>query len=134
MKAKPTLYAPAERASDTTIQNQVKSIFNTDYLQKLYDAVSEIIIILNKERQIVFCNHQLFDALNIKKKYQFMVFDPVRSLIALMPLKQIADVGRRSFAGNVALSMLFFPARRGKLMFRNVESFKKTPAMHWISS
>lgn len=68
MKATPSLYAPAERASDTTIRNQVKSIFNLDYLQKLYDAVSEIIVILNKERQIVFCNQQLLDTLNIQNK------------------------------------------------------------------
>lgn len=56
-----TEFAPAERASEETIKNQVESILNASYLQKLYAAVSDIILILNKERQIVFFNPNLLD-------------------------------------------------------------------------
>ncbi|MBF0413159.1 MAG: PAS domain-containing sensor histidine kinase [Desulfamplus sp.] len=56
-----TEFAPAERATEETIKNQVESILNASYLQKLYSAVSDIVLILNKERQIVFFNPNLLD-------------------------------------------------------------------------
>jgi signal transduction histidine kinase len=52
-----TLYAPAARATITTISEQ-NEIFNQNKLLcKVVDAVPEIILILNKERQIIFANH-----------------------------------------------------------------------------
>ncbi|MBF0226211.1 MAG: HAMP domain-containing histidine kinase [Desulfobacterales bacterium] len=60
-----TNFAPAEKASKETINNQIKSIFNEEYIKSLYSAVSDIVLILNHERQIIYSNHNLLDFLNI---------------------------------------------------------------------
>ena len=59
----PTQHAPAERAPDTTIEKQSQNIINNKILNELYSAISEILVILNKERQIVFHNKNLLEKL-----------------------------------------------------------------------
>ena len=52
-----SLYAPARRSDKDTIDRQKKLL--ADYygsLRQLYDAVSELILIVNQDRQIVFFN------------------------------------------------------------------------------
>ena len=51
------------KASKETIDRQVKLLTKTPFLRLLCDSVNEIIIILNKERQIVFFNKNLVSAL-----------------------------------------------------------------------
>ena len=63
-----TQFAPAERASKQEIENQEKSLKDFPLLQKLYDAVSEAVLILNKERQIVFYNKGLQKLLKFNDK------------------------------------------------------------------
>jgi len=61
-----TQHAPAERASSETIERQAKSILDIEYLQELYAAVSDIVLIINKERQIIMCNDNLLNALGFE--------------------------------------------------------------------
>ena len=48
--------APAVRAPQERVRRQAKALLDTPLVQQLYDAVSEIVVILNRERQIVFAN------------------------------------------------------------------------------
>ncbi len=61
-----TRYAPAERSSNETIKAQSEQLFNNVNIRELYSAVTDIVLILNKERQVVFYNQNLLDALGIR--------------------------------------------------------------------
>ena len=59
----PTQYAPAERASLEELQNSIQELSNDARLKALVDAVPNILIVLNKQRQTVFYNAALLDLL-----------------------------------------------------------------------
>lgn len=60
-----TKFAPAERAPKTTISRQARLFYDTALLQKLYDSVTDIVLIVNCERQIIFCNESFVGFLGI---------------------------------------------------------------------
>jgi len=59
MAALPTAFAPAERASEEIVQSQSQFFLSLSPFFKIIDTVPDIVIVLNKERQIVFCNWSL---------------------------------------------------------------------------
>lgn len=67
-----TRFAPAERASKETILNSSQLINNFNYFNKLFAIIPNIILILNKERQTVFCNQALLDSLSISDYDQIL--------------------------------------------------------------
>jgi K+-sensing histidine kinase KdpD len=58
-KKKPTYFAPAERANSLQIEEDIRMFANNPALNKIADAVSVMLVILNRQRQIIFAN-QLF--------------------------------------------------------------------------
>ena len=56
MSTLPTKFAPAERAPASLLQEHSNMLLDVELLNTLYDAVNEIVLILNHQRQIVFCN------------------------------------------------------------------------------
>jgi nitrogen-specific signal transduction histidine kinase len=61
-----TLYASAEKSSQEDIDNENQEINELSYLKILLDSVSEYVIILNKNRQILFANKSFLEYLGIK--------------------------------------------------------------------
>jgi PAS domain-containing protein len=59
-----TKFAPAERASQATIDAQASLLANATTFQQCFDAVNEVVVILNPQRQIVFSNRRLLEMLN----------------------------------------------------------------------
>ena len=53
-----TDFAPAERAGQGILARQSRLLADQHLVQQLFDSVSEIILILNQQRQIVFCNRR----------------------------------------------------------------------------
>lgn len=56
MPAAVTRFASAERAPASLLQRQYEMLLDIELLDQLYEAVNEFILILNRQRQIVFCN------------------------------------------------------------------------------
>jgi signal transduction histidine kinase len=48
--------ALTERATDQTIDRQARLILDAGLLETFYDAMTELVLILNRQRQVVFCN------------------------------------------------------------------------------
>lgn len=63
-----TKFAPAGRADDPSLQFQQRAISRLPFIDTFYDAVAEMVMILNEQRQIVFCNRNLADYLDIADK------------------------------------------------------------------
>jgi nitrogen fixation/metabolism regulation signal transduction histidine kinase len=60
-----THFAAPQRASEVALQREVKLLCGTPFLQQLYDAVTDMVIILNPQRQIVFCNSNVVKFLGL---------------------------------------------------------------------
>ncbi len=58
-----TRFAPPERAQADLLERQVRLFAENSVLTQLYDAVTEIVLILNAQRQIVFCNRHFAEML-----------------------------------------------------------------------
>lgn len=63
-KAKlPTEFAPAERASDREIQEQFEMIHQLPFVREFLDAIPNMSLVLNHERQIVYANQAFLEFL-----------------------------------------------------------------------
>ncbi len=60
----PTQYAPAERASDREIERQRLLFKNMPLMDQLLDAVPSCLVVLNRQRQLVYANQSLYRALD----------------------------------------------------------------------
>jgi CheY-like chemotaxis protein len=63
-----TEFAPSERASAEEIERQARYFADHAHLQRLLDAMPNIVLILNKERQIVYANAATFGLPGIEEK------------------------------------------------------------------
>jgi len=61
-----TYHASAERADDETFKRQEKEFSNGLLLKMISDAIPYILVILNKQRQIVFANKRFYEVCSIK--------------------------------------------------------------------
>jgi len=102
-------YAPAQRSGQREVQEQIKLVANHYSLIKpLYDAVSEIVLVVNQNRQIVFFNNIFPSYWGSKSLTGFMACAPVKPWAAYIHAKVLVDVEQPSFALNAALSMRFW--------------------------
>lgn len=60
-----TLFAPAERTSETDLRAQSQSFSQSSPIRPYLDAIPEIFLILNEQRQVVYANQSLLDYLGI---------------------------------------------------------------------
>lgn len=80
-KATPTThFAPAERAARRTVSRQSRLLEDAALLRQLYDAVTDIVLILNPQRQIVFCNKRLADVLGVEDRTKLYGLRPGEAL------------------------------------------------------
>jgi signal transduction histidine kinase len=92
-----TRFAPAERASPGTIGRQARVVTDTAFLQELFDAVNEEILVLNKERQIVFCNREFSDALGLADRAAVHGLRPGEALHCVHAAEGHAGCGTAEF-------------------------------------
>jgi len=69
-----TDFAPAERASAEEIQRQRQLFQDAPLMNRMLDAVPNIVVVLNWERQIVYANQSLSDVLDLKNGEMDQVF------------------------------------------------------------
>jgi nitrogen fixation/metabolism regulation signal transduction histidine kinase len=60
-----TYFAAPQRASESALQKEAKLLSEMPFLQQLYDAVTDMVLILNPQRQIVFCNSNVVKFLGL---------------------------------------------------------------------
>jgi len=66
MPQKPTEFAPAERASEEKIAIDAAYFERFPMLQQVLDAVPDIFLVINAERQIIFANYRVLENLGIQ--------------------------------------------------------------------
>jgi len=72
MRVTETKFAPAERETPEKLNDQYRLIQNNSILPRLLDSLSQMVILLNKERQIVFANDRFLQLLNIEDQQELI--------------------------------------------------------------
>ena len=75
-----TDYAPAERASKDQINEEANALLDMPLLARLFDAIPDIVLILNAYRQIAFANQALVDALSLSDRREIYGLRPGEAL------------------------------------------------------
>ncbi len=63
-----THFAPAERTPVKTLDKQAETFIDSPLLHHMLDAVPELFLVLNQQRQIVFANDAMLDLVGLDRK------------------------------------------------------------------
>jgi signal transduction histidine kinase len=66
-----TMFAPAERASAEELSAQIALVKNTPSLTRILNAMMDMVVLLNRHRQIVFCNTSVVKAFDLADPERF---------------------------------------------------------------
>ncbi len=107
----PTELATAERADPTVLQRQARLLAEEPMLRALYDAVTEYVLVLNRQRQIVFCNRGLTALLGVDDRAELYGARPGEALGCVHALEDPDGCGTTEFcstcgAANAILTTL----------------------------
>lgn len=67
-----TLYAPAERLSEMEIHRQYKFFAENTSVKEMMDAIKALVVIVNRQRQIVFTNKAALNLLNLDNHFSIL--------------------------------------------------------------
>ncbi|MBE2269170.1 MAG: GHKL domain-containing protein [Anaerolinea sp.] len=76
MEPLPTDYAPAERASEDQIRRDAELYAQDALASSMLDAIPDIVLVLNSERQIVFANEACRSLLNLSHRDEVLGLRP----------------------------------------------------------
>ncbi len=62
-----TYFAPAERMDKSEVGELLETVMQSDIIRALLDSVDGLLLVLNRERQILATNRTVMDAFNVKK-------------------------------------------------------------------
>lgn len=71
-----TLFAPAERAEENEIQHDAQVLAEAGIVNHLTYIIPSILMVLNKERQVVYSNQRLIDLLSIDSDHAILGLRP----------------------------------------------------------
>lgn len=107
----PTEFAPAERAPAEVIENQRLAVKETCRNEILLDSIPDIALILNKERQIVYCNESLLGALEISDPGLIYGQRPGEALNCVHARKTDGGCGTTEYCGNCGAVLAILTTR-----------------------
>jgi K+-sensing histidine kinase KdpD len=92
-KKLPTEFAPAERATNETLRQQFAQIHNLPLVREFLDAIPNMSIVLNQERQIIYANKAF---LNFLGEFDFADILGKRQGEVLKCQRQLSPIGLRT--------------------------------------
>jgi signal transduction histidine kinase len=113
MATLPTKFASAERAPASSLQEHSNMMLNTELLDKLCEAVNEIILILNRQLQIVFCNSYFASLLGYAKSQHLIGMRPGEALGCVHSC-EIDGCGTSEFCSMCGAVSAILNAQQGK--------------------
>lgn len=108
-----TGFAPAERASAATLEQQADMLLDIDLLDKLYEAISEIVLILNRQRQIVFCNEHFARLLGCQNR-RALIGLRMGEAIGCMHACEVDGCGTSEFCSTCGAVRAILNAQQGR--------------------
>ncbi len=113
----PTEFAPAARADGEELQCHIATASCIPRLNELYDAVADIVVILNRHRQIVYANQALQDALHIEDRTAIYGLRPGEALNCQHCAETPGGCGTTRFCRQCGAVKAILSGLRGKKAF-----------------
>lgn len=88
-----TQFAPATRLTDELILLQAEQIRKQNLIPDLFNIIPYIVLVLNKERQIIYSNNALFEALGISSQEELLGLRPGEVLDCVYSHKMLGGCG-----------------------------------------
>lgn len=111
-------FAPAERASRTEISLQAHAVLKIPLLEQLFNAVPDIVLIVNPQRQIVFANHNLLEALGLDKLETIIGLRPGEALGCVHAFETAGGCGTSEFCKTCGAVLALLSSLRGHQMIQ----------------
>src|SRR5664279_407975 len=112
----PTEFAPAARADGEELQRHIATASRIPGLKELYDAVADIVVILNRYRQIVYANKALEDAFHLEDRTEVYGLRPGEALNCQHSAK-MGGCGNTRFCSQCGAVRAILSGLRGKKAF-----------------
>ena len=109
-----TEFAPAERASSQVVLRQAKIVSNLGIVCNLLDGVPELLLVLNKQRQIVYSNQCLLDFLGVEHRGHLMGVRPGEALDCVRSYQSEGGCGTTEFCKTCGAVKAILASQRGK--------------------
>ena len=126
-----TAFAPAEKAPPEVVQYQIELLQGLGYLKDITDTVSDVYLILNQHRQIVYAN-KIFCEMMEKFEYVMISWgnDQANAFNVSMHKRPREGAAPQLFVESAALSKPFSEAWKAMQTFRNVvlQRFRAMPS------
>ena len=110
----PTEFAPASRAKGEELQRHIAAAARIPHVDTLYDAVADIVLILNRHRQIVYANKAAEDALGLKDRKSIYGLRPGEALNCQHCSETHGGCGTTRFCGECGAVKAILTGLRGK--------------------
>lgn len=107
-------FAPAQRASKYAIKQQADFFANEELLNRLFNGVPDIFLILNEQRQIIFANQAVLDLLDVKEKQTVYGLRPGEALDCVHASENMGGCGTTEFCKMCGAVGAILSSLRGK--------------------
>jgi len=97
MDSQATQFAPADRADLGDLSRQSQLLQNSTLLRQMFNAVNEIVLILNEQRQIVFYNRPFAELLRIDDAAALLGMRPGEAMDCMHACQSPAGCGTSEF-------------------------------------
>lgn len=110
----PTEFAPAARADGEELERHIAIASRIPQLNELYDAVADIVVILNRHRQIIYANKALEDALHLEDRTAIYGLRPGEAFNCQHCTETHGGCGTTRFCGQCGAVRAILSGVRGK--------------------
>ncbi len=110
----PTEFAPAARADGEELERHIAIASRIPQLNELYDAVADIVVILNRHRQIIYANKALEDALHLEDRTAIYGLRPGEAFNCQHCAETHGGCGTTRFCGQCGAVRAILSGVRGK--------------------
>jgi signal transduction histidine kinase len=109
-----TQHAPAEREAPEALAAQVERFQRATLLQDLADAIPDILLILNQQRQIVYANRRLIELLKGQGWRELVGLRPGEALDCLHASQSAAGCGTTEFCRTCGAVNAILASQKGR--------------------
>lgn len=118
-------FAPAERASEQELLTQSEGLVNSPLPSQMFDMVPNIVLILNKQRQIVFANKVFLDLVGKDDPGAIIGLRPGEALSCIYPEGSEGGCGTTKFCKKCGAVKAILDSQLGKKAVEECQLIRK---------
>jgi signal transduction histidine kinase len=109
-----TEFAPAERAAVSLVEADARFFADKELVSKLFNAVPDVFLVLNEQRQIVFANRAMLDLIGVKDSDTVNGLRPGEVLDCVHAFENPGGCGTSEFCKTCGAVLAILSSLRGK--------------------